>query len=301
MKKILFVLLIFTCCLLASCGAENGQSADGETGDYYIDFVADSTAGDGSYQITGQVHVEDKLPLADLQAQAETTLNLELTFNAAQGDIRLDYVKPDGELLPLCGNAVTDINTPTTMTVPLTVLAGKSCLQWTATSDEAAAADFKLTISNTDGVDITSVDFTEELPKLSGLSNSQADFYALAAQANNPALVGSTMGVRNVERELKAGQSNSLAYPAPKNACTLGLYAWLAEPQGDLQLIYVQPDGAEQVLWDSEGQEEWLINLVIDLLPGEGRLEWRTQNGVKCQFNIIIEWSEEAGVTGFLA
>ena len=292
MKKVLSIILIVICCgLLTGCGEEAGKSA-GESGDYYNEFMATDAPADGWYQITAEAHVEDVLPLVYLQAQAETTLNLELTFNSAQGDISLDYVKPDGEVLPLCGNAVTDITTPTTMTVPLTVLAGESCLQWTATADAAAAADFKLTISNMNGVDIAIRNSIEE-KKWQELKEGLPEL--------NPSLGGNWQGVNNRSLVLQAGEHFAFAYPSPQEEDTLGMLAWLAEPTGDLQLVYVQPDGVDKLLWSSEGRDEWLINLDIDLLPGGGRLEWRSENGCECTLNFIIEYSEEAGVTGFSA
>ena len=291
MKKLLFVLFL-ACCLLNGCGTENNKPAAGAGGDYYADFMAVDAAADGWYQITGQVHVEDALPLVYLQAQAETTLNLELTFNSAQGDIRLDYVKPDGEVLPLCGNAVTDITTPTTSTVPLTLLAGDSYLQWTATADAAATADFELTISKPDGVDIAMRSPMED-EKWWELKKSLPEI--------NPSLDGQSQGVNNRPLVLQAGERFEFADPSPQEACTLGLLVWLAEPTGDLQLVYVQPDGVDKVLWSSEGQEEWLINLEINLLPGGGRLEWRSENGCECTMYFLIERSEEAGVIGFRA
>ena len=197
MKKVLSIILIVIYCgLLTGCGEEAGKSA-GESGDYYNEFMATDAPADGWYQITAEAHVEDVLPLVYLQAQAETTLNLELTFNSAQGDISLDYVKPDGEVLPLCGNAVTDITTPTTMTVPLTVLAGESCLQWTATADAAAAADFKLTISNMDGVDIAIRNSIEE-KKWQELKEGLPEL--------NPSLDGNWQGVNNRSLVLQAGE-----------------------------------------------------------------------------------------------
>lgn len=161
-KLVLMLMLVATCGMLAACGDDADKAAE-KGGNYYDEFIC--MRDDDDYKITGQAHVEDALPLVYLQAQAETTLNLELTFNSAQGDIRLDYVKPDGEVLPLCGNAVTDITTPTTMTVPLTLLAGESCLQWTATADAAATADFELTLTNIAGVEfINSLD--EEMEEM---------------------------------------------------------------------------------------------------------------------------------------
>lgn len=124
----------------------------------------------------------------------------------------------------------------------------------------------------------------------------------LAQAKKNPSLQGNMLGVRNKPLVLKADEEPfAFAYPSPKEACTLGLFVWMEEPEGDLHLVYVQPDGTKQILWDSAGQEEWIIDLEIDLLPGSGRLEWHSKNGCACTMDFFIEYSEEAGVTGFSA
>ena len=282
MKKVVSIILIVICCaLLTGCG---------ESGDFYVEFMATDAPEDGWYQITAEAHVEEALPLVYLQAQAETEIDMEFTLTGNKGLFWLVYVQADGTEQELLSVAGSERALPAVWNCSLPLDTESGHLEFR--TSQSADLQFELVLSNMDGVDIA---------MRSPLEDEKWHEMKEGLPELNPSLGGSSQGVNNHSLVLQAGEHFSFAYPSPQEEDTLGLMAWLAEPTGDLQLVYVQPDGVDKLLWSSEGRDEWLINLEIDLMPGEGLLEWRSENGCECTLNFLIEYSEEAGVTGFSA
>ena len=160
-------------------------------------------------------------------------------------------------------------------------------------------ADFMAVDAAADGVDISSAGFDEALEEINeNLANMSQQLGGITFSGEPNA---DSVGMRNFVKKLNAGEAELFLRTDLAQEYALPIMAALWDFSGDVQLVYVQPDGVDKVLWSSEGQEEWLINLEINLLPGGGRLEWRSENGCECTMYFLIERSEEAGVIGFRA
>lgn len=290
-KVVLMMLAVICCCLLTGC-ADLGHDK-GRTGDFY-DYYTMEKMADGSYKVSAEAHMAKVLPLIYFNADQETALNLHFDEFSWTLNIQLVYVYENEqgvqERLILEHQAESD-TLSANLDIELDLAAGESHLEW-RTKNKGEGILFELLLSNKDGVNIS---------MLSPIEDEKWQKMKEGLPELSPSLSGSSQGVSDRPLVLQAGEHFAFVYPSPKKEDTLGLLAWLAEPAGDLQLVYVQPDGADKLLWSSEGQDEWLVNLEIDLLPGGGRLEWRSENGCECTLNFLIEYSEEAGVIGFSA
>lgn len=72
-----------------------------------------------------------------------------------------------------------------------------------------------------------------------------------------------------------------------------------------MTLVYVGPDGKERQLWSRKARPESEeakviygdgVSMPIELEPGEGRLEWRSEGGASFEENLLWEGVDKAGV-----
>ncbi len=312
MKKVVSIILIVICCaLLTGCGEVAGKSA-GESGDFYVEFMATDAPEDGWYQITAEAHVEDSLPLVYLQAQAETEIDMEFTLTGNKGLFWLVYVQADGTEQELLSVAGRERALPAVWNCSLPLGTESGHLEFR--TSQSAELQFELVLSNMDGVDINlSGVFEKGLTPIEELSpiteeNQKSGGVTFSGEPN-----ADSVGMKNFHKALNAGEADLFLSADLAQEHALPVMAVLWDFSGDVQLVYVQPDGAEQTLWDSREQEgaeppkSWqnpwdyllpqnvaaedllTLDLTVNWLPGSGRLEWRTQEGAEFHINILLE------------
>ena len=172
-------------------------------------------------------------------------------------------------------------------------------------------ADFMAVDAAADGVDISSAGFDEALEEINeNLANMSQQLGGITFSGEPNA---DSVGMRNFVKKLNAGEAELFLRTDLAQEYALPIMAALWDFSGDVQLVYVQPDGAEQTLWDSREQAEaeppqlwqnrWYyvlpqnvttedlltLDLTVNWLPGVGQLEWRTQEGAEFHINILLD------------
>ena len=310
MKKVvvLGMALAVLCLLLVGCGGDDTEkigSLNGATGDFYDEFRAEELTN-GSYKITATAHVENVLPLVYFNAAEETTLEAVCNILAESGGVQCFYVYENGEellweILDDGSGLAAELNMPVDLAV------GESHLEF-RTSD-GAELQFELIVPAVDGVEFFMHSPAEgefdELPEIAGLTDEQSGLSFSGS--------GESMSCHNIDKKLTSNEPNLLLNCTVEQVCDLPVNAALWDLSGDVQLVYVQPDGTAQLLWDSREQDgaeqpqawqnPWdyilpeevdmagvlTIDLSVNLLPGEGRLEWQTENGSEFKLNLLLE------------
>lgn len=171
-------------------------------------------------------------------------------------------------------------------------------------------ADFMAVDAAADGVDISPAGFDEVLEEINeNLANMSQQLGGITFSGEPNA---DSVGMRNFVKKLNAGEAELFLRTDLAQEYALPIMAALWDFSGDVQLVYVQPDGAEQMLWDSREQAEaeppqlwqnrWdyvlpqnvatedllTLDLTVNWLPGVGQLEWRTQEGAEFHINILL-------------
>lgn len=281
--------------------AEQPDGFKSVTGDYFAEYTM--TEIDDGWLVSGRANLEQGLTLVELENAGAEPLALDavLNYETEADGFEVRYVMEDGGVqawlidLDLAKDGVDGVFGKTLYAAP-----GKSRLELWPLGNAAADIDFEL-ILTPEEVDGLSVKRPFGLEELEGGLPDIGD----NSENKNGCDRTQYVSVSGIEVELAAGESRTLLEFAPEAKCRLNLQANLYDIKGDLTLVYVGPDGKERQLWSREARPESEeakviygdgVSMPIELEPGEGRLEWRSEAGASFEETLLWDGVDKAGV-----
>lgn len=305
-KAVLLLLAALVLLGLAGCGdkpTEVGLS-NGENGDFFGEYQMSER--DNHWYIKGTVHVENKLTLAELKNSWKESVPVDLSFSFSPTvqDFALYYVSQEGEEQQWSvTDGPADLSGDTLLSWQMLAASGDSSLELRSLKEgEPVEIAFSLDLTYNGGNNLEVLmpgllangigeDFAHTLPTLEEWERAK----------RNESDKMTSVRVNQVPVAIEAGESRVLLEFNPESLADIKLNAKLLDFSGDVQLYYVNK-GAAELLWDSRGPEdeqlvELGITLLIELEPGEGRLEWRSQSGTEFTQTLLWEKVAAAGIT----